>query len=150
MGGARDAVLLESAVDGVAGELSFGAKGLIGLLAEAAGKAGAVDPLGVVLVLGSGRLGSSVRIGTKLEMRERRNAYFHARVVTDLDILNELASCYDNSGTFVAANEGDFGVEGPVTIDGVQITGIHLSVRTGWTVKLQFLRVANAGVFDVD
>lgn len=45
MGGFADGVLLECAVDGVAGQESFGAKGFIGLLAEVAGEAGAVEPL---------------------------------------------------------------------------------------------------------
>ena len=44
MRGFGDAVLLESAVDGVAGELRLGAQRLIGLLAEVAGEAGPVEP----------------------------------------------------------------------------------------------------------
>lgn len=45
MGALDDAVLLEGAVDGVAGEEGAGAEGLVGGLAEVAGEAGAVDPL---------------------------------------------------------------------------------------------------------
>jgi hypothetical protein len=42
--GFGDAVLLESAVDSVAGELGLGAQRLVGLLAEVTGEAGAVEP----------------------------------------------------------------------------------------------------------
>jgi hypothetical protein len=42
--GFGDAVLLEGAVDGVAGEEGLGAQWLVGLLAEVAGEAGAVEP----------------------------------------------------------------------------------------------------------
>jgi len=45
VGGLGDGVLLEGAVDGVAGEDSLGAEGLVGGLAEGAGEAGAVEPL---------------------------------------------------------------------------------------------------------
>lgn len=45
MGGFADGVLLEGAVDGVAGQEGFGAEGLVGLLAEVALEAGAVEPL---------------------------------------------------------------------------------------------------------
>lgn len=45
MGGFSDGVLLESTVDRVAREEGFGAEGLVALLAETAGKAGAVEPL---------------------------------------------------------------------------------------------------------
>lgn len=45
VGGFGDAVLLERAVDCVAGKESLGAQRLVGLLAEVAGKAGTVDPL---------------------------------------------------------------------------------------------------------
>jgi len=50
VGGLCDAVLLEGAVDGVAGEEGLGAEGLVGGLAEVAGEAGAVDPLLVVVL----------------------------------------------------------------------------------------------------
>ena len=40
-----DAVLLEGAVDRVAGQQGVWAEGLVGLLAEVAGEAGTVDPL---------------------------------------------------------------------------------------------------------
>lgn len=45
VGGLGNAVLLEGAVDGVAGEEGLGAEGLVGLLAEVAGETRAVDPL---------------------------------------------------------------------------------------------------------
>jgi hypothetical protein len=45
MGGFTDSVLLECAVDGVSGEERLRAKGFVGLLAEAALKAGAIQPL---------------------------------------------------------------------------------------------------------
>ena len=50
VGGLGDGVLLEGAVDSVAGEEGLGAEGLIGGLAEVAREAGAVDPLLVVVL----------------------------------------------------------------------------------------------------
>jgi hypothetical protein len=40
-----DTVLLEAAIDSVAGKKCLRAKGFVGLLAEAALQAGAIDPL---------------------------------------------------------------------------------------------------------
>ena len=45
VGSLSDTVLLEGAIDGVAGEEGLGAEGLVGALAEVTSKAGAVDPL---------------------------------------------------------------------------------------------------------
>lgn len=53
-------------------------------------------------------------------------------MVADLDILDEFTAVDDNAGTFVAADEGQFGGERPVALDGVEVC------------------VAYAGVLDVD
>lgn len=45
VGGFAEGVLLESAVDGVAGEEGLGAEGFVAGLAEGAGEAGSVEPL---------------------------------------------------------------------------------------------------------
>jgi len=50
MGGFADGVLLERAIDCVSGEEWLRAKGFVGLLAEAALKAGAVQPLDTDMV----------------------------------------------------------------------------------------------------
>ena len=53
-------------------------------------------------------------------------------MVTNLDVLDELATCYDDAGALVAADERELGCKGPVTHDGVEVC------------------VAYSGVFDVD
>lgn len=97
------AVLLEGPINGVAGELGSQAKGFIGLLAEGAGQAGVVQPLD------TDRL-------------------------TDLaDVIgDQLATGDNNPGTLVTTDKREFGGNGPVPIDRVEIG------------------VADARVFDVD
>lgn len=99
--GLGNGVLLERAVDGVSGEESLGAEGLIRGLAVAAAQARAVEPL-------------------------------DTGVVTDLDVVDKLAASNDNTGTLVATDKGQLGVEGPVTHHGVEIG------------------VADTGVLDID
>ena len=53
-------------------------------------------------------------------------------MITDFDILDQLAAGYHDTGTFVAAYEGQLGGEGPVAVDGVEVG------------------MADARVFDVD
>lgn len=98
-----DAVLLEGAVDGVAGELGGEAEGLVGLLAEGARQARVVEPL-------------------------------DADGLADLaDVVgDELTPGHDDTGTLVAADERQLGRDGPVSVDGVEVS------------------VAHAGVLDVD
>lgn len=108
VGGFADGVLLEGAVDGVAGEEGFGAERFVGLLAEVAGEAGAVEPLG------GGRSASAgvVRGGFM-------DRYLDTGVVSDLNVLDQFPACYDDAGTFVAADKGKLGGQRPVTVEGV-------------------------------
>jgi hypothetical protein len=43
-------------------------------------------------------------------------------LLANLDILDKLAAGDDNTGTLVATNKGQLGVEGPVTLPGVEIS----------------------------
>lgn len=90
VGGLCDGVLLESSVDGVAGEQGLVAERLVAVLAVGAAQARAVEPL-------------------------------DAGVVANLNVLDELAAGNDDTSTFVAADEGQLGVEGPVAHHGVEI-----------------------------
>lgn len=94
MGGLTDAVFLEGAVDGVTRKEGLRAEGLVGLLAEVAGEAGAVEPLDTdvvanleILSVGNSRVGYEVGI-----------AY--------LDILDKVTAGYNDTGTFVATDKG--------------------------------------------
>ena len=58
--------------------------------------------------------------------------YLDTSMVTNLHVLDELASCYDNTRTFVTADEGQLSRDRPVPIDSVKIC------------------MTNARVFDVD
>lgn len=53
-------------------------------------------------------------------------------MVAYLDILDECPAGHNNSGPFMAADEREFGLDGPVTVDGMQI------------------RVADTTVLDID
>ena len=44
-----------------------------------------------------------------------------ADLLADLDILDKLAASDNNTGTLVATNKRQLGVEGPVTLPGVEI-----------------------------
>ena len=61
-----------------------------------------------------------------------RDPYLDACVITNFDVLDQLAAGHHDTGAFVAAYEGQLGGEGPVAVDGVEV------------------RVADARVFDVD
>lgn len=90
MFGAGNAVLLEGSIDCVAGQLWGQAQWLIGLHAEGAGQAGVVEPLDT-------------------------DGLAHLAVL----VRHTWASCNDIAGTLVASDQGQFGRDGPVTIDGV-------------------------------
>lgn len=55
-----------------------------------------------------------------------------AGVFSNLDVFYQFTASYDDTGTFVAADEREFGGDRPVSIDGVEVG------------------VADAGVFNVD
>jgi hypothetical protein len=101
---------LEGAVDGVAGEERFAAQGFVGLLAEVAGEAGAVDPLhaGVVAAGDESQFGSS-------ECRARRGLFLH------LDILDQVTLGDNDTSTLVSADEWKLGGKWPVSVHGVQV-----------------------------
>lgn len=98
MCGLGNAVLLEGAVDGVAGEEGVGAERLIGLLAEGAGKAGTVDPLSPSDV--SNRKAAGAK-GCRF--------YLYTGVVADLDVLDEVTLGDDDTGTLMATDERELG-----------------------------------------
>ena len=58
-------------------------------------------------------------------------ANLYTNMVTQLNLLYELSPLHNDTGTFVATDEGQLGGENPITLPGVQI------------------RVADAGVLDV-
>lgn len=84
-------VLLERAVDCVAGEKSLGAERLVGVLAVRAAQARSVEPLDTDLL-------------------------------ADLDILDKLAASDNDTSTLVASDKRQLGVEGPITLPGVEIS----------------------------
>jgi hypothetical protein len=49
-------------------------------------------------------------------------------MVTNLDVLDQLSSCNDNTGTLVATNKRQLGGQWPVTVHGVQISVAHTGV----------------------
>lgn len=83
-------ILLEGAVDGVARQSGFSAKGFVGSHAVGAGQTRAVDPL-------------------------------DADMLTKLDVVDELATLDDDTGTLVAADEGQLDGDGPVAHHGVEV-----------------------------
>lgn len=58
--------------------------------------------------------------------------YLDTGMITDLNVLDQRATCYNDTSTLVTSNKWKLGCQWPVTIDGVKIC------------------VANSRVFDVD
>lgn len=120
MGSLGNTVLLESAIDGIAGQSRLGAKWFVHLLAEVTGQARTVEPLSA-----SGSQLSPLR-------RSRQTANLDASVVSDLDVFHKLTTGDDDTGSLMASYQGKLGFQGPVSVYGVKVS------------------MADTGIFNVD
>jgi hypothetical protein len=111
-----DTVLLEGAVNCVAGEEGLSTEGFVGLLAERALQAGAVDPLfqQYVSLVGFLKDLCSTEWGD--------NFHLNTSIVTDLNILNERSECNNDTRTFVPADKWQLGCQRPVTVHSMEIS----------------------------
>lgn len=108
VGSLGDGVLLEGTVDRVAGEEGLRAEGLVGLLAEVAGKAGAVQPLRQLLE-------------KNWRVKEGSRADLDADLVANLDVLDERTGLDNGTSTLVATDKGNLDGQGPVALHGVEV-----------------------------
>jgi hypothetical protein len=49
------------------------------------------------------------------------DVYLNSTIITNLDVLHEFTSGYDNTSTFVSTNQWELRCQWPVAVDGVEI-----------------------------